>query len=116
MLGISFKPDTDDRREAPSIKIMNDLVNLGARVKAYDPVVSATPGLLSKKIEICGSAYKALKGADIFILATEWEEFLKLDYAKIKYIMRNPILIDGRNYLDKNSLEKQGFKYIGIGR
>jgi len=116
VLGISFKPNTDDTREAPSIKIMNDLVNLGARVKAYDPVVSATPGLLSKKIEICGSAYEALKGADIFILATEWEEFLKLDYAKIKDIVRNPILIDGRNYLDKNSLEKQGFKYIGIGR
>lgn len=116
VLGISFKPNTDDTRESPSIKIMNDLVNLGARVKAYDPVVSATPGLLSKKIEICGSAYEALKSADIFILATEWEEFLKLDYAKIKDIVRNPILIDGRNYLDKNSLEKQGFKYIGIGR
>ncbi|MBM3701976.1 MAG: UDP-glucose/GDP-mannose dehydrogenase family protein [Actinobacteria bacterium] len=116
VLGISFKPDTDDTREAPSIKIMNDLVNLGARVKAYDPIVSAALGSLSKKVEICSSAYEAVRGADMFILATEWEEFLKLDYAKIKDMMRSPVLIDGRNYLDKNSLEKQGFKYIGIGR
>lgn len=116
VLGISFKPDTDDTRDAPSIKIMNDLVNLGARVKAYDPIVSAAPGSLSKKVEICSSAYEAVRGADMFILATEWEEFLKLDYAKIKDMMRSPVLIDGRNYLDKNSLEKQGFKYIGIGR
>ena len=116
VLGISFKPDTDDTRDAPSIKIMNDLVNLGARVKAYDPIVSAAPGSLSKKVEICSSAYEAVRGADMFILATEWEEFLKLDYAKIKDMMRSPVLIDGRNYLDKSRLEKQGFKYIGIGR
>ena len=116
VLGISFKPDTDDTRDAPSIKIMNDLVNLGARVKAYDPIVSAAPGSLSKKVEICSSAYEAVRGADMFILATEWEEFLKLDYAKIKDMMRSPVLIDGRNYLDKSRLEKLGFKYIGIGR
>ena len=116
VLGISFKPDTDDTREAPSIKIMNDLVNLGARVKAYDPIVGAAPESLSKKVEICSSAYEVVRGADMFILATEWEEFLKLDYAKIKDIMRSPVLIDGRNYLNKNSLEKKGFKYIGIGR
>jgi len=91
-------------------------VNLGARVKAYDPIVSAAPESLSKKVEICSSAYEVVRGADMFILATEWEEFLKLDYAKIKDMMRSPVLIDGRNYLDKNSLEKQGFKYIGIGR
>jgi len=116
VLGISFKPNTDDTREAPSIKIMNDLVNLGARVKAYDPIVSKTPKSLNKKVVICSNAYNVVKDADIFILATEWEDFLKLDYAKIKSIMRSPIIIDGRNYLDKSSLEKQGFKYIGIGR
>jgi len=116
VLGISFKPDTDDTRDAPSIKIMNDLVNLGARVKAYDPIVSAAPGSLSKKVEICSSAYEAVRGADMFILATEWEEFLDLDFNKIKELMHNSSIIDGRNYLDKSRLEKLGFKYIGIGR
>ena len=116
VLGISFKSDTDDTRDAPSIKIMNDLVNLGARVKAYDPIVSAAPGSLSKKVEICSSAYEAVRGADMFILATEWEEFLDLDFNKIKELMHNSSIIDGRNYLDKSRLEKLGFKYIGIGR
>ena len=116
MLGISFKPNTDDTREAPSIKIMNDLVNLGARVKAYDPIVNKTPQSLSRKVEICSNAYDVVKDADMFILATEWEDFLKLDYTKVKNMMRSPVIIDGRNYLDKSSLEKQGFKYIGIGR
>jgi UDPglucose 6-dehydrogenase len=116
VLGISFKPDTDDTRDAPSIKIMNDLVNLGARVKAFDPIVSAAPGSLSKKVEICSSAYEAVRGADMFILATEWEEFLDLDFNKIKELMHNSSIIDGRNYLDKSRLEKLGFKYIGIGR
>ncbi|MBL7060699.1 MAG: UDP-glucose/GDP-mannose dehydrogenase family protein [Actinobacteria bacterium] len=116
VLGISFKPNTDDTREAPSIKIMNDLVNLGARVKAYDPIVNKTPQSLSRKVEICSNAYDVVKDADMFILATEWEDFLKLDYTKVKNMMRSPVIIDGRNYLDKSSLEKQGFKYIGIGR
>ena len=116
VLGISFKPNTDDTREAPSIKIMNDLVNLGARVKAYDPIVNKSPQSLNKKVMICSNAYDVVKDADMFILATEWEDFLKLDYAKVKGMMRSPVIIDGRNYLDRNSLKKQGFKYIGIGR
>ena len=116
VLGISFKPDTDDTRDAPSIKIMNDLVNLGAKIKAYDPVVSAAPESLSEKVEIYSSAYEAVRGADMFILATEWEEFLDLDFNRIKELMHNSSIIDGRNYLDKSKLEKLGFKYIGIGR
>jgi len=116
VLGISFKPDTDDTRDAPSIKIMNDLVNLGARVKAFDPVVKSIPESLSEKVIIHNDVYKALKDADVLVLATEWDVFLKLDFGKIKEVMKNPVIIDGRNYLDKDYLEKEGFKYIGIGR
>lgn len=116
VLGISFKPDTNDTREAPSIKIMNDLVNLGARVKAFDPIIKSSPDSLSGKVLLCGNAYEAVEDADLFILATEWVDFLRLDYVKIKKIMRNSVVIDGRNYLDKDNLEKIGFKYIGIGR
>jgi len=116
VLGISFKPDTDDTREAPSIKIMNDLVNLGAKVKAYDPIVKVRPDSLSDKVLVCSDAYETVKDADMLILATEWEDFLKLDYAKVKSMVRNPVIIDGRNCLNKNSLEEQGFKYIGMGR
>lgn len=116
VLGISFKPDTDDTRDAPSIKIMNDLVNLGARIKAYDPIVKVRPDSLSNKVLVCSDAYEAVKDADIFILATEWEEFLDLDFNKIKELMHNSSIIDGRNYLDRDNLEKIGFKYVGIGR
>jgi len=116
VLGISFKPNTDDTRGAPSIKIMNDLINLGVRIKAYDPVVKSRPKSLNDRVKICDSAYEALKDTDAFVLATEWSEFSKLDYVKIREIMHTPIIIDGRNYLDGHNLKKIGFKYIGIGR
>ena len=79
ILGISFKPDTDDTREAPSIKIMNDLVNLGAKVKAYDPIVKENPDSLSGKIKICKGSYETVADTDLLIIATEWAEFLNLD-------------------------------------
>jgi len=116
VLGISFKPDTDDTRDAPSLKIINDLVNLGARVKAFDPVVKSIPVSISEKVIIKKDVYEVLRDADVLILATEWDMFLKLDFGKIKEIMKNPVIIDGRNYLDKEYLQKEGFKYIGIGR
>lgn len=116
VLGISFKPNTNDVREAPSINIMNDLITLGARIKAYDPIVKIKPETLNAKVTICDNAYDAITDADLLIIATEWEEFSKLDFNKIKKIMSRPIVIDGRNFLDRDYLEKKGFKYIGIGR
>ncbi len=116
VLGISFKPDTDDTREAPSISIMNSLINLGAKIKAYDPVVKERPVTLSEKVVIASDMYSAIEGADLVILATEWNEFKNIDFKKVKEIMSHDIIIDGRNMFDKKALQDMGFKYIGIGR
>ena len=116
ILGISFKPNTDDTRESPSINIMNDLITLGARIKLYDPIVKVKPETLNKKVLFCNNAYNAVADTELLLLATEWKEFLELDFIKIKGLMSKPIIIDGRNFLDRDHLEKNGFKYIGIGR
>jgi UDPglucose 6-dehydrogenase len=116
VLGIAFKPDTDDTREAPSISIMNSLVNLGAKIKAYDPIVKSRPAALSEKVEMVEDMYSAIDNSDLVILATEWNEFKKLDFIKVKSMMSHNIFIDGRNMFDKKALEDIGFRYIGIGR
>lgn len=116
VLGIAFKPDTDDTREAPSISIMNSLVNLGAKIKAYDPIVKSRPDTLSEKVEMVEDMYSAIDNSDLVILATEWNEFKKLDFIKVKSMMSHNIFIDGRNMFDKKALEDIGFRYIGIGR
>jgi len=116
VLGISFKPDTDDTRYAPAITIINNLIKLGARVKVYDPIVKNRPMDLSEKVIFCKDAYDATKNSHLLILATEWDEFIKLDFEKIKGSMSNSLIIDGRNVLDKEKLINLGFTYIGIGR
>ncbi|MCG9479553.1 MAG: UDP-glucose/GDP-mannose dehydrogenase family protein [Actinomycetia bacterium] len=116
VLGISFKPNTDDTRDAPGISIMNSLCKLGAKVRAYDPIVKDRPVLLNEKIEICADKYDALEKADVLILATEWDEFVQIDFDRVKKLMNNHLIIDGRNIFDRKNLEKQGFKYFGIGR
>jgi len=116
VLGISFKPDTDDVRDAPSISIINSLAGLGAKVKAYDPIVKNKPDSLTDRAKICSNEYETIKGSDILILATEWKQFSKLDFNKIKELMSQHIIIDGRNFFDKEKIEESGFKYIGIGR
>ena len=116
VLGIAFKPNTDDVRESPAISIMNSLVHLDASIKAYDPIVKVRPQNLKEKVTICKDAYEAISDADLLILATEWDEFKNLDYKRIKSLMANDIIIDGRNLFDKEELQKLGFKYIGIGR
>ncbi|MCL6087168.1 MAG: UDP-glucose/GDP-mannose dehydrogenase family protein [Actinobacteria bacterium] len=116
VIGIAFKPDTDDVRESPSIYIMNSLIHLDASIKAYDPIVKKRPKSLNEKVTLCKDAYEAIKDADLLILATEWKEFKHLDYSKIKNLMAHNIIIDGRNLFDKEKLQSLGFKYIGIGR
>ena len=116
VLGIAFKPNTDDTRDAPSISIMNGLVELGAKVRAFDPIVKERPAALNDKVKICTDLYSAIKDADLMILATEWDEFAALDFGRIKKMMSHHIIIDGRNIYDKAEIESMGFKYIGIGR
>lgn len=117
LLGLTFKPDTDDMRDAPALNIIHELNRLGAKVKAYDPIVSQSGlshGLSGVIIE--SNAEMLADGCDALVLVTDWQEFLKLDLHKMNALAKNPLLIDGRNFLDRNSIEQAGFRYVGIGR
>lgn len=119
ILGLSFKPDTDDMRFAPSIMIVNELGKLGAQIKAYDPISGENVRRLFDKdinLEFVKDAYKAVEESDLAILVTEWNEFKQLDSKKIKKLMREPNFIDGRNIYDPSKMKELGFNYLGVGR
>jgi UDPglucose 6-dehydrogenase len=117
LLGLAFKPQTDDMREASSLVLAARLEGEGAEVAAYDPVAGeGARELLSPSVEFRGSALEALDGADASILVTEWPEFAELDWAAAAERMARPLLIDGRNFLDASQLRAAGFEYEGIGR
>jgi UDPglucose 6-dehydrogenase len=116
LLGLTFKPDTDDMRDAPALLIIEQLNRLGAKVKAYDPIVSQSGlshGLSGVIIE--SNPEMLADGCDALVLVTDWQEFLKLDFAKMSKGMTNPVIIDGRNFLDRATVEKAGIRYVGIG-
>ena len=117
LLGLTFKPDTDDMRDAPALNLIEQLNRLGAKVKAYDPIVSQSGlshGLSGVIIET--NAEMLADGCDALVLVTDWKEFLKLDYSKMAKLMTHPVIIDGRNFLDREALEAVGLRYFGIGR
>jgi UDPglucose 6-dehydrogenase len=117
LLGLTFKPDTDDMRDAPSLDLIEQLNRLGARVKAYDPIVSQSGlshGLSNVIIET--NAEMLADRCDALVLVTDWKEFLKLDLQKIAKLMNNPLIIDGRNFLDREAVQAAGIRYIGMGR
>ena len=116
LLGLAFKPDTDDMREASSLVLAARLQGEGARVSAYDPVATDVARGLLDNVEFCESALDALDGADAAVLVTEWPEFAELDWAAAAGRMARPLLIDGRNFLDPSQLRSAGFEYEGIGR
>jgi len=116
VLGLSFKPETDDMRYAPSLDIIKGLILEGAKVKAYDPVAVEEARKLLDGVEFCKSAYEVAQGADALALVTEWGEFKNLDLRRLKSIMRSPVLIDGRNVFDPKAARELGFVYKGIGR
>ena len=115
--GLSFKPNTDDLREAPSLVIINGLLDEGVKVRVHDPV--AIPGvkaILGKKVEYFDNSYDVLKGADALVIVTEWNEFRRPDFAKMKSLMKRPVIFDGRNIYDPKTMKELGFEYYGIGR
>lgn len=116
--GLAFKPDTDDIRSAPAIDIIKLLIAEGSRVRVFDPAAmkKAKDELGDKGITWCRDAYEAAEGADCVILMTEWNEFKEMDWARIKSIMRQPVVVDGRNIYDPGKLKAMGFKYAGMGR
>jgi UDPglucose 6-dehydrogenase len=116
LLGLAFKPDTDDMREASSLVLSARLQGEGAAVVAYDPVAKQEAMDLLPSVELASSAEEALAGADAAILVTEWPEFAALNWAELAGKMANPVLVDGRNYLDPEELRGAGFTYEGIGR
>jgi len=117
VLGLSFKPNTDDMREAPSIDIINSLLEEGASVKAYDPVaMELSKDIFGDRITYCSDAYDAAEGADALISMTEWDEFLNMDTKRIYGLLNYPIFIDGRNSFDPVEMAKTGFEYHSIGR
>lgn len=117
LLGLTFKPDTDDMRDAPSLILIEQLNRLGAKVKAYDPIISQSGmrhGLSNVIVET--DAEMLADGCDALVLVTDWKQFTTLDFASMAKRMANPVIIDGRNFLDPKVIEAAGFRYIGVGR
>jgi len=116
VLGLAFKPNTDDMRFAPSIDIIAKLTAAGAKVKAYDPHSMDNAKKIITNIEYCNDPYEVVKDCDALAIITEWEEFKKLDLTKIKSLLKLPIVVDGRNIYDPKTMEQMGFIYRSIGR
>ena len=117
VLGLSFKPNTDDMREAPSITVVKQLLASGADVKAYDPIaMDEAKEIFDDNIEYCNGAYDAIEDTEAVLLVTEWSEFQNLDLAKVKRLLNKPIFIDGRNCYDLEEMGEAGFIYHSVGR
>jgi UDPglucose 6-dehydrogenase len=116
VLGLAFKPNTDDVREAPALTIVRTLINQGATVRGYDPVAMDNIARELPGIELCNDPYAVTEGADALIILTEWNEFKQLDMKRVKANLRQPILVDGRNVYSPTKMRDMGFIYRGVGR
>lgn len=116
ILGLSFKPNTDDLRSAPSIDIIKRLQSEGAKIKAYDPQSMDKAREILAGVTFCKDAYAAAQDADCLVVVTEWNEFKELDFPRLKKIMRQAIMVDGRNIYDPGIMKKHDFRYVGMGR
>ena len=116
LLGLSFKPNTDDMRSAPSIELAHLFHNEGAHVKAYDPAAMENARRLLPEVKLCADPYQVAEGCDALVVVTEWDEFRNLDKERLLAAMRQPYLIDGRNIYDAEEMTKLGFVYWGLGR
>jgi UDPglucose 6-dehydrogenase len=116
VLGLSFKPNSDDIREASSINILRYLNEEGSSIKAYDPVAMSSMSEVVPEVTYCEDAYEVARDSDALVLVTEWPEFKNLDMKKIAHLMNQPIFVDGRNLFEPNAMIRDGFIYVGIGR
>ncbi len=116
VLGLSFKPNTDDMREAPSVTIIRSLIQLGAKIKAYDPVAIENAKKILSDLIFCSNPQETAIGADALVILTEWNEFKQLDLKSMKKVMKDSYLFDGRNIYDPKKVKKAGFIYKGVGR
>ncbi len=115
-LGLSFKPNTDDLREAVAVEVIHLLQENGARVRAYDPAAMKLAAKALPGVKLAENAYAAVAGADCLVVFTEWNEFKEMDLARVKSAMRTPVIVDGRNIFDPQKVKALGFKYRGVGR
>ena len=116
VLGLSFKPETDDMRDAPAVDIIRELLRRGARVRAYDPVAAPQASKILPEIEYAGDEYAAVAGADALVFITEWNQFRALDMERIRGLMRSPRIADLRNIYEPSTMRDMGFEYVGVGR
>lgn len=116
ILGLAFKANTDDMRDAPAIDIINLLQNDGAKISAFDPKAMVTAAVVLKDVDYKKDAYEVAQGADLLIILTEWNEFRELNFSDIKDMMKSPNIIDGRNLYEPEQMKAKGFNYMGIGR
>jgi UDPglucose 6-dehydrogenase len=114
--GLSFKPKTDDIREAPSLTIIKDLQKMGAAIHAFDPVAINNAKKVLKDVAFFESPYETIRDCDALIVVTEWDEFRNLDMRAVKVLLKKPIIVDGRNIYDPKEMQALGFTYLGIGR
>ncbi|MFH1857774.1 MAG: UDP-glucose/GDP-mannose dehydrogenase family protein [Candidatus Omnitrophota bacterium] len=116
ILGLSFKPETDDLRDAPAVDVIRLLQREGAHIKVYDPAAMENAKKILTNVVYCGDAYEAARKADCLVLMTEWKEFRQLKRARLKSLMSHPVIVDGRNLFDPAQMKKAGFRYYSIGR
>ena len=116
VLGLAFKPNTDDMRFAPSIYIIEELQKSGAKIRAYDPEAIRKSKEILKNIEYCNNPYDAANDADALLILTEWNEFKELDFKKLKSLLKKPVIFDGRNIYNLQNMKKEKFTYVSIGR
>ncbi len=116
MLGLSFKPETDDMREAPSLDIVRILEGQGAVVRAFDPVAMTVAAASLPQVQMCKDAYEACEGADVMVLVTEWNQFRMLDLERLRRMLRSPVVVDLRNVYEPEPMRAAGFRYVCVGR
>jgi UDPglucose 6-dehydrogenase len=113
--GLAFKPNTDDIRYAPALKVVSELLEEGATVQAYDPQAMANTRQELEAVVYCRDPYEAARGADAIVLLTEWQQFRNLDWTRLRQLVERPLIADGRNALSCDEVISHGFQYVGIG-
>jgi UDPglucose 6-dehydrogenase len=116
VLGLSFKPNTDDVRASPALEIIRMLQDRGAHIRCFDPQAMDNARRELKGVVFCEDPYQAAEGCDVLVLATEWNEFRKLDLARLREKLTAPVLVDLRNVYEPAEMAKEGFRYVGVGR
>ena len=116
ILGLAFKPETDDMRDSPAIPLINGLQQKGASIRAYDPQAMENAGKIFDRVTFCHDAYQTAEGADALVIATEWNEFRSLNLERIRKLLAQPVIVDLRNVYDPRRMQSEGFTYVSVGR